>query len=322
MKTKTASVCVSACWLCFAAPVLAQSYPSKPVTILVPTSPGTTHDVISRLLAPMLAQKLGQPFIVENRPGASGNIGTAAVAKASPDGHTLLVTGSTLTMTPYFYKDLPYNPVADLAPVGTLYKVTMTLAVHPSVPATSVSEFIAHVRSRPGQLNYGSPGNGTPHHLMMELLKQQVQLFIVHIPYKGTADAVTGMLSGSVEAGFMNLLPALPLAKAHKIRILSISGSKRSMLAPEVPTFHEAKIEELDTDPWIALFAPGRTPAHIIVRLNREVMPLMDHPNVKEVLRNQGLDAFTGTPEQLGELVRTELARWQRVVTQAGIKPD
>jgi tripartite-type tricarboxylate transporter receptor subunit TctC len=303
------------------APAVAQ-YPSKTITIIVPTSSGTTQDAMARVLAPLLAQKLGQSVIVDNRTGASGVIGTAAVTKATPDGHTLLLMANTLTMTPHFFKNLPYDPVADLAPIGMLFKTPMVFAINAAVPAASIAEFVALARSKPGHFNYGTPGNGTPHHLMMELLKQQAKIDMVHVPYKGSSDGITGLLSGNVEAAIFSLLQMQPHAKAGKLRILAVSGLKRSPHAPDVPTFQESKLEELDSDLWIAVWAPGKTPASITTRLNKEFNALMVHPEVTDALRKQGLDALTGTPEQLGELVRTELVRWKRVVVQAGLKAD
>jgi tripartite-type tricarboxylate transporter receptor subunit TctC len=299
-----------------------QAWPTRPVSLVVPTTTGSAHDVLARIMGPMLAQKLGQPFIVDNRAGASGIPGTAAVAKAAPDGHTLLVTAVVFTMSPPFIKDMPYNPATDLAPVASLSKVAMVLTVHPSVPASTVSQFVSLAKSKPGVINYGSPGNGTPHHLMFELLKQQERVDVVHVPYKGLADMMTGLISGTVGAGFVTLQGAIGQAKAGKLRILSISGDTRSRLAPDIPTFREASIEEMDTEPWHAVFAPAKTPRDLILRINRELVPMMDTPAIGEVLVKLGLEKYTGTPEELGQLVKKELARWQRVVTQAGIKPD
>jgi tripartite-type tricarboxylate transporter receptor subunit TctC len=301
---------------------LAQGYPTRPVTLLVPTTPGTPQDILARRMAPMLAQKLGQPFIVDNRPGASGNIGTAAVVRAAPDGHVLLATAIALTMSPPFYKDMPYNPARDLAPVAGLGKTTHGLAVHASVPATTVAQFLALAKAKPGTLNYGSPGNGTPSHLNMELFKQQVGIDVVHVPYKGQADMIAGLVSGSIDAAFASLGQFLGHVQAGKLRILAVTGDRRSAVVPGVPAFNEANVAEMDTEPWVAVFAPAKTPRELVLLLNREIAAVADQPPVRETLANLGMASFQTTPEALGELVRKDLARWQRVVTGAGIKAD
>ncbi len=321
MKKLIAAAAIGLCSLCGMTAGLAQ-YPSRTVTLLVPTTPGTAQDVLARQFAPVLAQKFGQAFIVENRPGASGNIGTAVVTKAAPDGHTLLVTASTLASTPPFYKDLPYDPATDLAPVASFAKAAMALAVHPSFPATSVQQFISQVKLKPGAYNYSSPGNGSAHHLMMELLKLQAGINIVHIPFKGTGDAVAGLIGGTVNASMISLVSAIPQVKNGRLRVLASTGDRRSVLASEISTFREANLAEMDIEPWLAVFAPAGTPRDIITRLNGEFNSIMQLAQFKEVLSKYGMSAFSGTPEELGTLLKEELVRWQRVVKQAGIKAD
>lgn len=301
---------------------VAQTYPTRPITLVVTTSAGTTPDVLARHISPLLSQRLGQPVVVDNRPGASGNIGAAQVAKAAPDGHTLMMTALLFSMTPAFNKDLPFDPDADFAPIGTLAKATLALVAHPSNPATSAREYVALARSRPGQSNFGTPGIGTPHHLILELLKRQEKVDIVHVPYKGTAGMVTGLLGGEIGAAFFPLVGAMAPAKGGKLKILAILAEKRIDLAPDVPTFREENIDDMDIDQWMAVFAPAKTPREIIRRVSQELMATMDSPIVKDFNLKQGILPMPGTPEELGALMKKELARWKRVVAEAGIKAE
>jgi tripartite-type tricarboxylate transporter receptor subunit TctC len=302
--------------------VSAQTYPTRPITLVVTTSAGTTPDVLARHMAPILSQRLGQPVIVDNRAGASGNIGAAQVAKAAPDGHTLMMTALLFSMTPAFNKDLPFDPDADFAPIGTVGKATLALVAHPSNPATSAREYLANARSRPGQANFGTPGIGTPHHLILELMKRQEKVDIVHVPYKGTAGMVAGLLGGEIGAAFFPIVGAIPSAKGGKLKILAILSEKRIEMAPDVPTFRDEKIDDMDIDQWMAIFAPAKTPRDIIRRVHQEVAATMESPVVKDFIQKQGILPMPGTPEDLGALMKKELARWKKVVTEAGIKAE
>ena len=306
-----------------AVPAYSQTFPSRPITVVVATSPGSTPDVLMRHLSVALSQRLGQPLVIDNRAGASGNIGAAHVAKAAPDGHTLLFTAVLFTMTPAFHKSLPYDPASDFEPIGTLGKATLALVAHPSMSASNANEYLALARSRAGSLNFGTPGVGTPHHLILELMKQQEKVDIVHVPYKGTAGMITGVIAGETGSAFFPLTAALPQAAAGKLRILALLTERRSEFAPQVGTFREAGLDGMsDLDNWTALFAPARTPPEIVRRINREVMPLMDAAENRDFLAKHGVVPMTGSPEALGALVKRELPRWRRVVDQAGIKAE
>ncbi len=320
MQTMRALIATS--MLIAAGAALAQAYPTRPITLVVTTSAGTTPDVLARHMAPVLSQRLGQPVIVDNRAGASGNIGAAQVAKALPDGHTLMMTALLFSITPAFNKDLPFDPVADFAPIGTVGKATLALVTHPSHPAASAREYLALARSRPGQSNFGTPGIGTPHHLILELLKRQEKVDIVHVPYKGTAGMVTGLMGGEIGAAFFPIVSAVPAAKGGKLKILAILADKRIAMAPDVPTLREENIDDSDIDQWMAIFAPAKTPRDIIRRVHQELTATMESATVKEFNEKQGILPMPGTPEALGSLLKTELARWRGVIAEAGIKPE
>jgi tripartite-type tricarboxylate transporter receptor subunit TctC len=288
----------------------------------VPFTPGTGPDILARMLSEPMAKRLGQPIVVENKPGASGNIGTEQVAKAAPDGYTILFTVNTFTMAPALYKPLPFDPVNDFAPVGEVAVGNLALVVNPALGVNSVAELVALAKSRPGALDYASPGNGTPHHFAMELFKQQMGVDIVHVPYKGSAGAVTDVIANQVPMMILPVHVALPYAAAGKLRILAVSGDQRSPLAPDLPTFKEAGMPGFDVDLWYGLLAPAHTPSTIIDRLNQEIAQALAQNDVREILLKQGLIPATSTPEALGGLIRADLARWETVVAQAKIKAD
>lgn len=303
-------------------PAAAQSYPSRPVTIIVPVTAGSAQDYLARLFAPILAQRLGQPFIVDNRVGASGTIGAAALAKAPPDGHTLMLGAIVFATAPSLQKSLPYDPIGDFAPIGPVARVPMALAIHASVPANNLTEFIALVKSRPGKLNYGSPGSGTPHHLFMELLKQRTGMDFVHVPYKQLGGMVNDLLAGTLEGGFMTVFQSVPQVKAGKLKILGVSGARRAVAAPDLPTFREAGIDGLDVEVWNGFLAPGKTPPEIIARLNAELNRLVELPEIKEAYLKLGLESWTGTPADLAAIIKSGLELWRGVVERGGIKAD
>ncbi|MFN0302390.1 MAG: Bug family tripartite tricarboxylate transporter substrate binding protein [Burkholderiales bacterium] len=301
---------------------LSQSYPSRPVTMIVPVTAGSAQDFIGRQLGPMLGQRLGQPFIIDNRVGASGVIGATALAKAAPDGHTIMLGAIVFTTAPALRTSLPYDPVADFAPIGPVAKAPMALGINPNVQATNINEFVALVRSRPGKLNYGSPGTGTPHHLFMELFRLQEKIDIVHVPYKELGGMVNDVIGGTLEAGFFTVFQGMSLSRGGKVRVLAVVGKERSSIAPDVPTFRERNIDGMDPEIWIGFMAPGRTPPEIITRLNTEVNALLGLPAVQESFGKLGLVPFPGTAAELGTIMKNDLERWARVVREAGIKPD
>jgi tripartite-type tricarboxylate transporter receptor subunit TctC len=298
------------------------AYPNRPITIVVPFTPGTGMDILARTVGQKLGERLGQSVIVDNRPGASGNIGAALVAKAAPDGYTLLISGNPLVMNVSLNKDVAFDPIKDLAPVEEMALGTLAITINPSVPANSVKEFVAYAKGNPGKLAYGSPGVGTPQHLATELFKSTTGIDMLHVPYKGSAGAITGLLSGEIAFMFNAVHAVLPQAKAGKLKILAVAGAKRSPVEPNIPTVAESGYPEFDVDLWYGLLAPAGTPREIISRLNSEITQILSSPEMRETLANQGLDAVTGTPEQFGALMKADLARWAQVVKTAGIRAE
>jgi tripartite-type tricarboxylate transporter receptor subunit TctC len=300
------------------------SFPARPVTLVVPFTAGSGSDIISRIISPRLSERWKQAVVVENRPGASGNLGADRVAKAAPDGLTLLMVINSFTMTPPLYKSLPYDPGADFAPVARLAVSSYTLAVHNDVPARDVKSLIAFAKSQPpGQLNYGSPGNGTPHHLGMELLKSSVGINVMHVPYKGLAGALTDLMGGQVQMMFATVHSVLPHARAGRLRMLAVTGEQRSLLAPEVPTFREQGIAALDDmDAWYGVLAPARTPPELVARLNRDFLEVLQSEDTRKQLAAQGLIVQTSTPAQLRDQIHSDLLRWSKVVADTHIQAE
>ena len=299
------------------------SFPDKPIRIIVPFTPGTGIDILARTLGQKIGEDWKIAVIVENKPGASGNIGTEAAAKAQPDGYALLMTASTIVLNRSLFKSIPYDPVKDFAPVAPLAIGRLALVTHPSVAAKSVNEFVALAKREPGKLNYGSPGNGTPHHLAMELFKSRTGIDVVHVPYKGTAGAVSDLIGGQIQVMFLPVHVALPFVTAGKLNMLAAGGTERASATPNVPSLAEAAgVRDIDTDIWYALYAPAGTPKAIIDKLNGEMNALLHARDMAETLARQGLQPTGGTPDELARLTRTDLARWSAVVREAKIQPD
>jgi tripartite-type tricarboxylate transporter receptor subunit TctC len=325
MTSIVRSLRLGAAALCAALPLFAsaQAYPSQPLTFIVPYTPGTGIDIIARTLSAKLKDRLGQPIVVDNKPGASGNIGADAVAKAKPDGHTLMVTVNTFTITPALYPKMPYDPVADFTPISKLAVGNLALVVNPAVlPVKTISELTTYVRARPGQINYGSPGNGTPQHLAVEILKERLNLDMVHVPYKGAAGANTDLLGGQIQLMVLPVHTALPFAKSGKLNILAVSGEKRSELAPDSPSFAEAGLKNLDLDLYYWLAGPPNLPKPVVAKLNQEMKAILAMPDVKETLMKQGLVLETSTPEQIAANIKSDVSRWKKFVSEKGIKAD
>ena len=299
------------------------SFPDKPIRIIVPFTPGTGIDILARTLGQKMGEDWKTAVIVENKPGASGNIGTEAATKAQPDGYTLLMTANTIVLNRSLFKSIPYDPVEDFAPVAPLAIGRLALVTHPSVAAKSVNEFIALAKREPGKLNYGSPGNGTPHHLAMELFKSRTGIDVVHVPYKGTAGAVSDLIGGQIQVMFLPVHVALPFVTAGKLNMLAAGGTERASATPDVPSLAEAAgVRDIDTDIWYALYAPARTPKAIVAKLNGEMNALLHARDMAETLARQGLQPTGGTPDELARLTRADLARWSAVVREAKIQPD
>jgi tripartite-type tricarboxylate transporter receptor subunit TctC len=304
------------------APATAQPYPAKAIRIVVPFTPGTGMDILARSTGQKLSERLGQGVVIDNRAGASGNIGSEFVAKSPADGYTLMVTANTFVITPALSKTLPFDAARDFTPVTEMAIGTMALAVHPSLPVNSVASLVKFAKAHPGEINYASPGAGTPQHMAAELFKLITGIQMVHVPYKGSAGAVTDLVGGQVPVMFMPLHTALPHAQAGRLRVLAQSGAQRSSVGPDYPTFDQAGVRGVDVDFWYGMLAPANLPRDIVMKLNTEIAAILRVPDVRDSLRRQGLDPVTGTPEQFAQLVRADLAKWARVVKDARIASD
>ncbi|MBE7939969.1 MULTISPECIES: tripartite tricarboxylate transporter substrate binding protein [Ramlibacter] len=290
--------------------------------LIVPFTPGTGIDLIARTVAPRLAEKLGRAVVVENRPGASGNIGTEAVVRAPANGTTLLVSVNTLVMNRSLYPKLPFDPVRDLVPVSLTSWGQLVLVASPHTGWHSAADLLAAARARPGAINYGSPGVGTPHHLSMELLKATNKVFLTHIPYRGTAPLVTELVGGQVDAAFLPIHVALPLIRAGRLVPLGIGSAKRHPLLPQVPTLAEAHAGQVDVDMWYGIFAPPGTQPQEVTQLNQELREILAAPAVKTAFENQGMDPATSSPQEFQRLVEKDAARWAQVIRAQGITAE
>lgn len=302
------------------APTGAQPYPSGPLRIVVPFTPGGGTDILARLIAQKLNESWGQPVVVDNRPGAAGTVGTAFVAKAMGDGHTLLIVPAGYAGNPGLYKNLPYDQKRDLAPVSWLASGPLTLVVHPSLPAKSVKELIAFARARPGEINFGSSGAGTLPHLSAELFNSMSGIKMVHIPYKGAGAAVIDVMAGRVPVYFMNILQSVSLIKAGKLRALGVTTPERTPIAPEIPSIAEAGLKGYDMTNWYGLLAPATTPRDAIVKLNAEVVRILKLPELTNRLADDGMTVVASTPERFAEFLARETDKFTKVIEAAGIK--
>jgi tripartite-type tricarboxylate transporter receptor subunit TctC len=299
-------------------------YPSRPVRVMVGFAPGGPNDIIARAYSAQLAEDLGQPFVVENRTGAAGNLAAEAVARAAPDGHTLML-GSTGTnaVNPSLYAGLPFDPVRDLAPVSVVATSPSALAVHPKVAAQSVRELIALAKAQPGRLTYASAGSGSSQHLSAELFKQAAGVDIVHVPYKGAAPGITDLLAGQVDMSFAPVANVVPHAMAGKLRLLAVTGASRSELAPGVPTVAESGVPGFDVTTWYAVFATAGTPAAIVERLNAELGKISRSPKLREQLAGLGIDASaSASPAEARAYRDAEVERWGKLVRALGVKAE
>jgi tripartite-type tricarboxylate transporter receptor subunit TctC len=299
---------------------VAQTYPSQPIRFIVPFTPGTGMDIIARHVGPKLTERLGQPVIVENRPGASGNIGAEAVAKSAPDGHTIMVGANTLVIAANLYKDVPFHPLKDFAPVSLAATSTMVLVVNPQTGIDSVRDLIAKAKAQPGKLTYGSPGIATPHHMAMELFKDLTGTDLLHVPYKGSAGAVTDLVSGQINVMFLPVHQVLPFRDAGRLKMLAAAGAKRHSAAPDLPTLGELGIKGAEVaDIWYAFYAPKGVPEAIIAKLNTELRAILAQPDAKSVLQKVGLDVTSSTPEQLFALMQRDYNRWGEIIRKNNI---
>ncbi|MFZ9656523.1 MAG: tripartite tricarboxylate transporter substrate binding protein [Limnohabitans sp.] len=295
---------------------------AAPLRLMVPFTPGTGIDLIARTLGPKLAERLNRPVVVENRVGASGNIGTEAVVRAAPDGSTLLVSVNTLVMNRSLYPQLSFDPVHDLEPISQTSWGQLLLVTHPNSGLRSATELAQTARRQPGKINYASPGVGTPHHLAMELLKNTARIFLTHIPYRGTGPAVTDLLGGQVDAMFLPIHVALPHLRSGRLTALAIGSNKRHPLLPELPTVAEQQLGDVNVDMWFGIFAPKGTPTEMIQLFNREINQLLTGDDVKKAFLSQGMDPRGSTPQEFAQLVRRDAERWARVVKEQGIRAE
>ena len=298
------------------------SYPSKPIRIVVPYPPGGFNDTLGRTLAAKFTESWGQPAIVENKPGANTLIGSDFVAKSAPDGYTLLIVAFPFAVTPSLIKNMPYDTMKDFAPVVLAAQSPNILVVNPGLPVKSVGELIALAKSKPDGLSYASTGNGSSNHISMELFKSLAGVKLVHIPYKGSAPAVTDLLGGQVHVMFDNAPNVLPQVKAGRLRALAQSGVTRSAIAPDLPTVVEAGVPGYEVMVWFGLVAPAGTPREVIVKLNNEVLKILAMPDVRERFLAQGVEPMGSTPEQFGEHIRAQMAKWGKVVRDAGVQAE
>jgi tripartite-type tricarboxylate transporter receptor subunit TctC len=293
-----------------------------PLRLIVPFTPGTGIDLIARTVGPKLGERLGRPVVVDNRAGASGNIGTEAAVRSPPNGSTLLVSVNTLVMNRSLYPHLPFDPVKDLVPVSLTSWGQLLLVAGPQTGFKSATDLIAAARRNPGRINYASPGTGTPHHLSMELFKATSGVFLTHIPYRGTAQAVTDLLGGQVDVMFLPIHVALPHVKAGKLMPLGIGSEQRHPLLPQVPTLAEAKAGKVNVAMWYGIFAPPGTSPEMVIRLNNELKAILAMPDVRTAFQTQGMDPATSTPEQFKALVQQDAERWAKLIKSQNIRAE
>jgi tripartite-type tricarboxylate transporter receptor subunit TctC len=298
------------------------SWPVRPVRVVIPFAPGGGTDVVGRILAARLTERLGQSFVVENRAAGSGIVGADYVAKAAPDGHTLLFAFSSLSSSAKLYAKLPYDPIADFAPVVLATTSPLVLFMHPSVPARDVAEFIAYAKANPGKLNYGSSGLGSSPHLATELLMSMTGIRMVHVPYKGIAPAIAGQLANDVQLSFTPIAVGMPHARAGRLRALATGGLQRSAVIPEVPTLNESGVTGFEVIGWWGMLAPAKTPRTVVNAANREIRLVLDQPEVRRILLEQGMEPAAGTPEQFGALIKADMEKWGDIGKRLGVTLD
>ncbi len=323
MNQRAMHLCAAACGVIAAASALAQApYPAKPVRMVVPSSAGGGTDIVARIVAPRLSERLGQQVVIDNRPGAGTMIGNELVARAVGDGYTILMGLSTLATNPIMHKKVPYNALTDFAPITLVLSAPNVLVVHPSLPVKTVKELIAFAKARPGQVNYGSAGLGTNPHLGMELFLSMAGLTMTHIPYKGSAPAMIDLISGQVVTMTATMLTGMPHIRTGRLRPLGITGSQRNAALPDVPTVAEAGVPGYETVLWYGALAPATTSKDIVARLHRDLTAVLRSAEVKERFAADGGEAVGNSSEEFASYIRSELEKWARVAKAAGIKPE
>jgi tripartite-type tricarboxylate transporter receptor subunit TctC len=303
-------------------PAIAQGYPAGPVRVIVPFPPGGGVDGAGRLISQKLSEALGKQFVVDNRPGANGMIGSELAAKSAKDGYTLMVNGANFVTTPSLYSKVTYHPVRDFEPVSLLALAPNVLVVHPSLPAKSVKELIALARSRPGEVNYAGSGSGSTPHLAAELFNTLAQVKMVHVPYRGTGPAIVGLMSGEASVMFMPTTNAVPLARSGRLRALAVTSRERVPAMPELPTVSESGLKGYESSQWYGLLAPAGTPVDVLGLLSSQVVKIMQAPDMKQRLTGDGLVAVGSTREQFAAHIKVELAKWAKVIKASGARVD
>jgi tripartite-type tricarboxylate transporter receptor subunit TctC len=298
------------------------NYPSQAIKIIVPFTPGTGMDTIARVVAPRLSERLGQPVVVQNQPGASGNIGADTVAKSTPDGHTILMGANTMLMAAQMYKNVNFDPVKDFAPVSMAAYGSLMLVANPKTGFKSVPELIKAAHNKPGAISFGSPGVGTPHHMAMELFKLESNTFMLHVPYRGSAGYTQDLLGGELNVGFLPVHIAQGYVKSGRLNALALGSTKRHPVAPDVPTFEEVGVKRIDVDLWYAFFVPNKTPAAVVNLLNTEMAAILRQVEVKEILGKAGLDASASSPAELAAIVSRDYPRWGTVIRSKQITAE
>ena len=305
-----------------ALPVAAQTYPVRPIRIIVPFAAGGSSYIIARMIGQKFTESWGQPTIIDNRAGGGSTIGTDLVAKASPDGYTLLLQTIAFAINASLQKKLPYDPMKDFAPVTQISALPLVLVVHPSLPVTTVKELVALAKARPGQISYASSGSGTSPHIAAEMLKSMAQIDVIHIPYKGNAPAMTDLLGGHVTVN-VGLLPVvLPYVNAGKLRALAVTTAQRVAALPQLPTLQESGFPDYEINSWQGVFAPARTPADVVTKLNREIVRILASPDVRQRLMSEGAEPIGSAPGQFDAYVNAEIAKWAKVVKESGAQAD
>jgi len=313
-----------ACATAAATPLISwgQEYPNKPIKIIVPLPPGGSNDVLARTLGQKIGESMGQPVIVENKPGAAGNIATDALVKSEPDGYTLAIApNQTVAVNPVLYSKLPFNVLTDVQGISMLGSVPMVLVVHPSVAVSTVGELVAMAKNDPQKLSYASAGAGSPQHMAAEVFKSMSGVNITHIPYKGSAPALVDVLAGTVSVMFCPLNSALPHIRSGKLKALGSTGTKRLTLVADLPTIAET-LPGYESDIWIGMIAPAKTPRHVIEKLNAELRRVLELPDVRSKLAEQGITAASSSADEFNQLIATDQKRWAEVIKTANIKPD
>jgi tripartite-type tricarboxylate transporter receptor subunit TctC len=300
----------------------AQGYPTAPIRVIVPFTPGTGADTIARVMQPELSKRLGQPVVVENKAGASGTIGEDQVAKSLPDGYTVLMGGDSMAIAPQLYRRVPFDPVRDFQPVSLAARGTLVLVANPKAGIKSVQDLIQQAKAKPGQITYGSPGVGTPHHMAMELLKARAGVVMLHVPYKGSSGYVQDLLGGELNVGFLPFHVAQPFIRQGKLMALAVGGAKRHPAAPDVPTLSEEGLKDTEVEMWFGYFVPAKTPASVAAKLHDAFTAVLQMPDVKNALSKAGLEAGASSPGELQELVQQDYSRWGTLIRKNNITAD